>query len=377
MDATVSLTNRLILLRRRLTQVRENLASIDRQGYSNSAQDFDNAITDRCLEIDSDLKQPRADAGAWGLLRQREEACKPLFREALAFLQTLGGCKRDLVGPAGLASALVAELSQASVLGPTPLIVPDVDDSFSDFVQNIRLRFPAADLWDVPVVAHEFGHFAAYRLTASADEGIQRRRPFPEYVAEFMNMHRNDPASERDKWRNWLNEFFADAFATFVMGPSFAASVLLLRSDVALAFKPSNTHPSYAARAKLILDNLQRASDDTDGEYNLAVCWLTEQWRELLKFAEGDRNLEWVDDIARKLYEALLACARNARYSGWKGACNEVQFLVEQHCDSTKARISARDLVNGAWVAVSRGEELVTVSTHALEFWQDQSDDSR
>ena len=180
MDATSLLVDRLQALRERL-----NMAD----AAAGAAPAFAAAIADRRDRLDDAIRDARASEGAWHDLAVWEEADATLFREVLAYLQAIGHPALPESGAGPLARGLVADLSAKLPLGAPPVIAPDVDDLFSDFVEIIRLRYPPAGIWDVPVVAHEFGHFAAYRLT-SWEDGLQRSQAVRGFISEQLDAKR-------------------------------------------------------------------------------------------------------------------------------------------------------------------------------------------
>ena len=81
----------------------------------------------------------------------------------------------------------------------------------------IRVRFPGGSVWDLPIAVHELGHFAAGRLRpdrrsrTSVEDIIARERADKRYLGYFAD------------------ELFADTFATFVAGPSYAYTCMTTR----------------------------------------------------------------------------------------------------------------------------------------------------
>ena len=214
---TTLLRDRLDLLRRRLDFVRAALPP-------GTAVALD--LVSKAKQVDMQLEAEQADNTRWHRFVELEEQCKVPFRDAFAFLKHHGHPVIASGGPPTLAEALSDELRAACELGITPVIVADMDDSFSDGGQMIRLRFPPADIWDLPVLAHEFGHFAAHQLAAKATNGrLERSQAVRRAIDDFLGAHKLVGA-EREKWTDWLNEVFGDMFATYVLGPAFALSAL-------------------------------------------------------------------------------------------------------------------------------------------------------
>jgi hypothetical protein len=368
-NPTTLLRDRLDLLRRRLDFVRTALPAGIRV-----AEDLTIKIDGRQKEVDGHLEFDQADAYKWHSLAKLEDVCKPLFRDALAVLQGNPGLASG--GPATLSESLCDELSAACRLGITPAIVLDMDDSFSDGAQIIRLRFPPADIWDVPVVAHEFGHFAAYRLTGAATDGrLRRPQAVRMAIDDYLRVHNVEDA-EQGKWDDWLNEIFGDIFATYVLGPAFAFSALLLRFDAEQAFTGREKHPSYAARGKAILRTLQLM--DTDGQFELVLNWLTKRWESLLKLAGPGTEPTWVEEPARSFHAALVQMAGQAQYAGWKCAERTLQYAFNRPYTDPRQEFCPRDLLNGAWLAhINLGRSLPDVSDRALQMWKSATKTTR
>jgi hypothetical protein len=364
MDAISLLMDRLRALRERL-----NMAD----AAVGAAPAFAAAIANSRDRLDDAIRDARASEGAWHSLAVWEKADATLFREVLAYLQAMGGPALPDSGAGPLARGLVAELSAKLPLGVPPVIAPDVDDSFSDFVEIIRLRYPPAGIWDVPVVAHEFGHFAAYRLT-SWEDGLQRSQAVREFISEQLASKGVKSESDQEKWRFWLNELFADAFATYCVGPCYAASALLLRFDVAQACNgDQSTHPSCAARAAAILEILREMNRGEQAPYTTAINALEAQWLDLLGFAEkGNCKGEWVPEMAYQLYDVVRKVARGAQYDNWSYADRTLQYVLTDPAKNPEGRFSACDVLNAAWLARAGGGDPVTISARALQLWQER-----
>lgn len=365
MDATSLLVDRLQALRERL-----NMAD----AVVGAAPAFAAAIADSRDRLEGAIRDARASEGAWHDLAVWEDKDATLFREVLAYLQAIGRPPLPDSGAGPLARGLVAELSAKLPLGIPPVIAPDVDDSYSDFVEIIRLRYPPAGIWDVPVVAHELGHFAAYRLT-SWEDGLQRSQAVRGFISEQLEYKDIKSESQREKWRFWLNELFADAFATYCVGPCYAASALLLRFDVAQACNGDRrTHPSCAARATAILEILRAMNRGAQAPYSTAIKALETLWSELLGFAEkGNCNGEWVPEMVSQLYDVVHKIALGAQYENWPYADRTLQYVLTDPAKAPERGFSACDLLNAAWLARAGGGDPATISARALQLWQQRA----
>jgi hypothetical protein len=304
----------------------------------------------------------------WASLLALESACDGLFSESLAFVNRIGvSAIEPQLGD--LAVSVVAETARACGLAEPPLIVPDLSDSYSDFVPMIRLRFPPDGLWDVPVLAHELGHHVAYRLSADAGYGLERRRPMVDLISARMKAAGGDER-QKSKVEHWLNEFFADMFATYVLGFSFAASVLMLRLDLS---SPNNaasaTHPSPAARAKAILYAMKRMSKDMadgakDRPFDAPRSWLEARWKALVGAeAPGDPGAGLTELPFAELYDAICSMAPDALYRGWDKV-PKLQNDLQGKAAPWPA--DARDLLNAAWSARTEGDKVDDIEQRTL-----------
>ena len=94
-----------------------------------------------------------------------------------------------------------------------------------------------------------------------------------------------DRAVAEGRIRCHLSHYFADAFATYTMGPAYACSAILMRFNPALAFFETDESPPYANRAHLVLTMLGRMSSDVGASnaYLNVLQQLEKIWRDELE----------------------------------------------------------------------------------------------
>lgn len=322
-------------------------------------------------DVDRGLPLPEC----WAALRQAQGAALPLFREGLRFIQ--GAMARASGLDGGLcrvADALLHDLSVRAVLHWDGFTVLDEGEFFGELAKIVRLRFPDASVWDLPVAAHEFGHFVAQELRVQRGDGTYRY-PVQELLA------RESPGSHA--W--WaLQEHFADAFATFAVGPAYAAACLLLRFDPSRASEPpapGSRHPAASARAATILHVL-REMDRAEGKlvpaYGPIVRRLEEAWRASEASARDGSGAPAAAPAgqadADRLYEVLRVSLAGVRYDGWPRVASLAADLAGDADLARPARVEPShriaDVLNAAWlwrVEQSRQPgELIRVGERAL-----------
>ncbi len=212
----------------------------------------------------------------------------------------------------------------------------------------IRRRVPDNGLWDLPIMAHEFGHVVASGLQAYDAVGDQVRRPVETFLAQFVGFERQR-----------TTELFCDVFATFALGPSYPCALVLDRLNPAATAVAgeSATHPSDAARVHACLCTLQEMQDPTwiAAPYEKVVWQLETAWRELQRDAPDDARM--TDDargaLKAKLAGCLVALRENLSTVGyqWSGRVRDlVDALKNGRAAPEPADYSAPDVLNAAWM---------------------------
>ena len=188
-----------------------------------------------------------------------------------------------------------------------------------DLAQIIRLRYPATTAWDLPIAAHEFGHFAGpnYRT-----EDEPPRYHFLECLAKLKKVLRADEMPEQAE--NHIHEYFADLFAVWTLGPAYACTCILGRFDPSgYPFANPYTHPGDGHRAHAVLWALAQMDAENretfKASFSDSIGRLEDHWQACLREANTSESVitaqerELRDDrIARALGrpdEALQARA--------------------------------------------------------------------
>jgi len=290
----------------------------------------------------------------WGTIsKQLGDAARPVQREMLEFLGgwliRQRGLDREPARPPRLhnPSANICQLADRllqdyarrtgvnwnarTVLGTDPFLAMDTD--------LIRVRFPDWSLWNLPLMAHEFGHLAA--------------RSSPEFI-EYQSQH---PTR-----RSHLDEFFADIFAAYTFGPAFACSVILLQFNPAEAFAERGSHPSHHERVRVILQTLREMNTKTQGRniYGWLLDRLERTWDESAATCQSapvdkvafdqrlEESLRWERKIFR-IVDTYYSLGAGYQLEQWAAAQKIASRLLEPPVPSRAEinEIAKKDLPGG------------------------------
>lgn len=334
-----------------------NSKGINTKLYQRAAPDLVHRISEqrkRIAEQRSRIEKNHFSADSWNRLQTDEEEGSTLFGECLAFLQAARARGHDVDADlCEIADALLDELAGGLTnIDWKRFTVLATEEFFRDLAQIIRVRFPFSGIWDLPVSAHEFGHFVAGRLNVGRPGG-SHSLPFQEYKEGFKRQH----ADRGDEWMFYLEEYFADVFATFALGPAYACTCLLLRfGPVSAHDENDKQHPSYAKRAYAILQTLRRMSQEKDAqELKTAADALGEFWNQALTSAGQSTTVpeeEFVGGLVSNFYEMLKSGAPGARFNRWETAKKQCPWVENGKLPDgiQAADLKISDLLNTAWL---------------------------
>lgn len=330
--------------------------------------------------IMASVTKPKVDADsleeAWRYYEGTFVRSQSILRECFEIIGTLAIRNNDLDEQVlVIADELVSEcLVLSTHHSHYYLLVPGVEDTFSKTVSRIiRLRFPEWTIWHLPLVAHELGHVIVSE-TLEEDEDIdelfQILKPLAQYFSDSLagldGWQKQDDkveATELDDWAaDRFHEFSADAFATYLMGPAYACSAILLRLDPGM--DESEGRPSDAQRAHVILSMLRWMSNQEGVKkpYQAIIDKLQKYWSESLKRVNEQARLtpeyeEKLDEFTRQFGENKDLLRDTALYTG----VNRAWTLVESWRKPPDKSASTsepdhifeeklRDVLNAAWI---------------------------
>lgn len=265
----------------------------------------------------------------------------------------------------------VAEVLSAETLPINRAIIPaPKQEVYSNLGRYIRLRFPAWTVWHLPLLGHDYG-------------------------ALLPNLALNEPRLA--EYRS--SRLFADAFATYALGPAYPFSLLFLElkpyaanaAGGAIANangngngngdSPEGEHVDFA-RAMVVLNMLEQMNElenqnarnrNPSNPYNDVLMYLRDDWNAAVENANkfedaGERvgglpqaRVSQLSDLVADVWD-ILGQFRDLRYSaslenmGWKSAMKISEFWDHQLENKEPLSVppiltsELRDAFNAGWL---------------------------
>jgi hypothetical protein len=291
-----------------------------------------------CAEIRARARGGNAAENDLGNLAQLERKVLDTLRECLAFLE---GASTRAAGIDGgicqIADAMLYQLSRSNDLGWERFTLVAVGEFISARSGIVRLRFTDTRIWNLPVAAHEFGHYVS---------GLPAFSDFQDAATAAKRLD--------SRYDAHLGELFSDLFATYVMGPCYLLNCALLRFGLSNAAQESNTHPSNAQRVWWMMETLAKMDDRAWPLYKDLLTQVKGVWADAVEAAklgpltdaETTRLRRWLQD----LYDLLDSRLPNAKYGKWLRAQEISQSLRDNKAPQLRPDDSIPDVLNGAWL---------------------------
>jgi hypothetical protein len=214
---------------------------------------------------------------------------------------------------------------------------------FREIGDVVRLRFPEVSIWDLPVAAHEFGHYANPLIRVPTRNRSFTKSEYP--VNEYLKDR------ETDEERPWFHahELMADIFAVYALGAAYAYCVLFLRPDPGTIRADTRTHPSWSERFYLILETLGRIALH-NGVTSQIVDDVKGRWERIVAASPGNRqpDVGRLTELMDFFYPLLDANLHGVRYTTFGRALQLAPALG--HGDPLPAA-TIPDILNAAWLA--------------------------
>ncbi len=319
----------------------------------------------RACQDDLDRASAAPEDEVWALLGTAQRSVQRLGRETLAW--TEGALIRQSGVDAGhcrradrLLDHLAAREKKLNWRGFTILAESALLD---DLAEVVRLPYPGASFWHLPVAVHEFGHFAAPGIRVEVRDGSFRDTTQP--VADFLRERWDE--HDQKKWFH-AHEHIADIFATFALGAAYPYCLLFHEVSPRTLRSPSPTHPSWNDRMWVVLDVLERLVP-LGGVCLPVVADLRRCWQALLSASPGFREPDDValSSIVTFLLPLLEQHLHGLRYDSFNRAQQLAVALRRDQAPTAGA--TAPDVLNAAWLArmhdVDDGEAAAAIAARA------------
>ncbi|NUK01528.1 hypothetical protein [Streptomyces lunaelactis] len=302
-------------------------------------------------ELLTEIDDGVAPTTLWPKLYRLQLELDELFEETLSLVEgaALRAARLD-EGYCQLADVLLDEIGGKTPVAWDSFTVLGTEEIYARSTRVIRVRSPGRSFWDLPVVAHEYGHFAGPAVTV--DGGARTVHPLEDLLDDARK------GSPSAYWP-WLHELFADTFASYVLGPAYGLVCAFDRFDPAVARHGTETHPAPNLRIAAIGAALDRLNQDH--LYDQALNAMRAVWSSGTAEAgtEDEEGLtapfdSWIDACMTFMSGHLS----QARYEGWWTVLEVAQHFGDEESDGLVRRRSGPDgayrmcdIVNAGWLA--------------------------
>jgi predicted MPP superfamily phosphohydrolase len=309
-----------------------------------------------------------------------------------------------------VARYLVDGLIEETVEGPDPgFLIVSEERQAPVRAEIIRLRFPATDIWNLPFVAHEYGYLVAQRRAPQPLQWLQNEvesvvdptngnEDLSRHVPEVRQLRadfdrRPIPALElrtrisqlRRRQGAHVARLFADAFATYFVGPAYVQALLyvLMRPDSTMN-EPTMTMPPFSQRFVFALETLQwlrdgqalypgELSPKAQRELDETVGGLQATWRAVLEdagigdpyAAVAETFQPWLQRMREALDDASLhKTIVPPLYKRWEIAC-QLEAEISLPVAAVAPDVDPWALLNAGWSLRIKGDRSVLRAVEA------------
>jgi len=238
----------------------------------------------------------------------------------------------------------------------------------------VRVRFPEWTIWTLPFAAYEYGHVVLNQFTRLKElfndevhNWLSTDPEFQELPAEKQEIEKRERGPLKERAESYVEEFLADAFATYLMGPAYAFPAILLRFDPTGSSALSKGLPIDSHRAYIVLEILKGMNSGITQPYQWVVDYLTKKWEETQKRVNATpltvpekSRLDVVIEGWRKFPSMFLPEAGypHSGNEGWAIAGGWAQQWSEQLANAVPLQVPndidhssrLRDVLNAAWI---------------------------
>jgi hypothetical protein len=320
------------------------------------------------------------DTTIWEALEPPRNDAAKLRKEVFALVQGVLFNEATLDGRlVEVARHLLAGLSRRSNL--EDVVVPTVSpesESLNRTLELVRLRIPSQAVWELPICVHEFGHHVARALGAARSERNDKS-PIEVYLKGEAAFEAQFSDSTPEVAQSRLQELFADAYATYAVGPAYPIACITCRIPADRVTRATASHPSWLRRVYLMAATLDAMSETTGLErYRMAADQRVRPlWRQLASDALPDEGMcAYLTEMARRIVTDLLGrhAAAELRYAGGDQVRAITSLLAQgQGSAELPSGTVVAHVLNAAWAwrlehSDDMGRLGETVNAHALGY---------
>jgi hypothetical protein len=241
---------------------------------------------------------------------------------------------------------------------PQSITIPAREEALKQTLARIiRLSFPEWwTIWALPLTAHELGYVVGTHTE--------------------INTLLNGIEAVNKQLAPYSTDYFADAFATYTMGPAYAFAALFLRFD------PFSTkrggHPPDTRRADVVLAMLDWMSSQPGAmdPYRWIIHTLREEWNGVLKRCgqpdeSSPEDRQAISDLVTRLGEKLKRQTTfNYPAESWGSALDLKAKLLETTTGpiTVSGTTDLRSVLNAAWLArIAHQDQADTIERRARD----------
>ena len=251
-------------------------------------------------------------------------------------------------GVCAVVDRLLDDLAKRVGIGWERTTIPAARESTSNRTWIIGLPLTETTIWSLPVMVHEFGHFASARLEDRYGQRPGVAIEDATWIDSAFSAERAVAATEF--FRKVANpiELFADVFAGYAMGPAYAAT-LAWRASPHGAWESRRGHPGWGFRVHGAL----RAVRAEGRSWTWFADTIDSEWRRELEHAGCAPVAEhglcgFVDVFVDRVLDLLQAAAPGARFADERGVLEAAERLARE--GGIYEGLDVPTVVNAAWM---------------------------
>ena len=316
------------------------LAPMLRASLESKFRECSARIADAVAEGDSDMPEDEA----WTAYEDSVYVAEQLRTEVFCYVAGVL-LRRDGVdqGVGKAAELLLDELAERAGLANrliTSLSFTAGEESLNQMINLVRLRFPGAGVWDLPVVAHEFGHYMMRELPAVLGTGsrpiIEPTDGAADVVGRPIIKAVDELALSVGDSVQHVKELFADVCATYALGPAYPLSCAALRVRHCDLDRETMSHPAWRYRINAMIETLRWMANQA-GRRGIVIDKWVQPLCDALSAGPGFSGLT-VSDERLKIQLRRMMCELLQHAPGLQYDMGDPADLAERRRDRASQR---------------------------------------